>query len=54
MTDYEWSVMICKIDGNAYRRWLTRFTKLTPEEIEQRVGATGPERKQSGLMKEPQ
>ncbi len=49
MTDFEWSKSICRIDGNAYRRWLEKYTRLTPAEIADRVGETGPEPNREAL-----
>jgi len=43
MTDYEWSVAICLIDGNAYRKWLETHTTATAKQIAALVGQTGPQ-----------
>lgn len=47
MSDAEWSRMICKIDGNSLRDWLRKYTKLSAEEIDKRVGATGPRKQEA-------
>ena len=44
MTEYEWSVAITSVDGNAYRRWL-QDRKIDPKVIEKLVGITGEPRK---------
>ncbi len=45
MVSIEWSRAVCKIDGNAYRKWLETYTTATPKQIAQMVGNTGPVKK---------
>ncbi len=45
MTNYEWSVAITRIDGNALRAWLEKHaekTGATQAQIDRIVGETGP------------
>ncbi len=54
MNDYEYSVSICKVDGNKLRAWLERFapqTGATQKQIDRVVGLTGPKRESGNREK---